>query len=99
MCRSKSQERMEEKLINSLTRFEIETLLAYDYVGRQMDAAGALLHISYHCVHRDLYQVRKKTGLNPTVKDECDTLLAAIENKRKEMDNGRGLYQGRDYFE
>lgn len=72
--------------IDKLSRFQIETLLAYDYVGRNKPATAHLLHISYYCVCQDLLYVRVKTGLNPVVKEDCDRLVEIINEIRKEKD-------------
>ena len=77
--------------IDKLTRFQIETLLAYDYVGRNKPATAALLHISYYCVCQDLLYVRMKTGLNPVVKEDCDKLVSIIKTIGKEKNAGNPL--------
>lgn len=81
--------REDRRKLDQLTRFQIETVLAYEYVGRNKQAAATLLHISYYCVNQDLQFVKAKTGLNPHKPDEMDRLVEMILNRRKECFGGR----------
>lgn len=76
--------------VDKMTRFQVESVLAYAYVGYSVSAAAKLMHISYYSLNNDLIFVKEKTGLDPKNEADCNTLLAMIEEVRKEeMDGSR----------
>lgn len=77
--------------VNKMTRFQVESVLAYAYVGYSISAAAKLTHISYYSLNNDLIYVKEKTGLDPKNETDCNTLLAMIEEVRKEEMNGHCL--------
>jgi hypothetical protein len=77
--------------VKKLTRFQIESILAYAYVGYAVSPASKLLHISYCSLNNDLIYAKANTGLDPKNRGDCNILITMIEEVRKEEMHGSRL--------
>lgn len=87
-----------KRTIDILTRFQIESILAYEYVGRSAEAAAELMRMGRSSIYQDFYVVSERTGLNPLNEIDLIQLLQCIESERKEKMGDRVFKTG-DYLQ
>lgn len=87
-----------KRTIDKLTRFQIESILAYEYVGRSAEAAAELMRIGRSSIYQDFYVVSERTGLNPLNELDLVELLKAIHDERKGKMGDR-VFKAGDYLQ